>query len=354
VWWPTLALTSGVLLAAAVHAMNFPPSTELYLLFIVSAAWFSGLRALRQHVKFFVLFRKTRGVVLSELDSTHLSLSSRGGNSSASGSGGGGSRSSKEEGTGSSSNGQRAPGVQKSYLGAASGVRGASKQLNKARGKIKSMVEGEADKAKRQVARIYAIVYDCVFKREFLRNHVLLALCVTLGYFVNSQFYALMLLDVVNLVPLLSDLIQSIMAQGKPLGLIFYLFCTTVIIFASFGMNNFKDDLSVPSNENDQAVCGSMLSCFYYLFYHGARGNIQAVLSIPDPGSQHYVMRIVFDTVFFVWVGLVLRNIITGLMVEFFSSARINKRRRAHQMDTEVCSMLSSIRFIISSIPYVF
>ena len=138
--------------------------------------------------------------------------------------------------------------------------------------------------------------------------------------------------------PILSDLIVSIIGQGKALGLIFYLFITTVIIFASFGMNNFMSDLNIPVDDDEaqEVNCNSMVSCFYYFFYHGARGNIQGVMSTPPPGAEHYVMRIVFDTVFFVWVGLVLFNIITGLMVESFSSARLNKQAREDQMATEV------------------
>ena len=52
-------------------------------------------------------------------------------------------------------------------------------------------------------------------------------------------------------------------------------------------------------------------------------------------------MRIVFDSVFFVFVGLVLMNIITGLMVEFFSSARRKKRERAAKLENEcfICGL---------------
>jgi hypothetical protein len=49
------------------------------------------------------------------------------------------------------------------------------------------------------------------------------------------------------------------------------------------------------------------------------------LFSIPQPD---YYPRIVYDTVFFVWVGLVLTNIITGLMVDTFSAIREEEAER--------------------------
>jgi hypothetical protein len=366
VWWPTFALTSALLLVVTVHSLNFPPSAELYALLIVSAAWLLGLRALRQHFALFVLRKGgasagepalparalppplvgnpakaaaapakaavAAAVALPVALERHQSFSMMKTASLR------GQRSLRANSSSFRDNGTAERGRGALTMGSLSRGKG----IQDSGGKLVSLLGDEADKALRRAARLYAITYDCLFRREFLRNHFLLTVCLVLGYFVNTQFFTLMLLDVVNLVPLLSDLIQSILAQGKQLALIFYLFCTTVVIFASFGMNNFKDDLRMPSEDpSEEKVCGSMLSCFYFILYSAARGNMKDALLIPEPGSQHYVMRIVFDTVFFVWVGLVLMNIITGLMVEFFSSARLNKRRRAEQMDTEVIQPVS-------------
>jgi hypothetical protein len=41
-----------------------------------------------------------------------------------------------------------------------------------------------------------------------------------------------------------------------------------------------------------------------------------------------YLPRILFDSVFFIWVGLVLANIITGLMVDTFSAIREEEAER--------------------------
>jgi len=140
--------------------------------------------------------------------------------------------------------------------------------------------------------------------------------------------------------PFFFNLAQGILAKGNSLGLIFYIFCATVIIYASFGMNSsIRKDLTIPSEEDgEEKECGSlgMLACFYYVFYYGTE-----MLSIPETGSQDYVMRIIYDTVFLVWVSFVLMNIITGLIVDVFFSTRTEELERASQMDTDcfVCGL---------------
>ena len=98
-----------------------------------------------------------------------------------------------------------------------------------------------------------------------------------------------------------------------------------------------------PGDDNENRSCRSMLGCFYFLFYKGlnTRGSLEAFLQTAEPGTETYPMRIIFDSAFSVIVGLVLVNIITGLMVEFFSSARLNKSLRSKQMDNEcfVCGL---------------
>ena len=61
-------------------------------------------------------------------------------------------------------------------------------------------------------------------------------------------------------------------------------------------------------------VCESLLSCTLYLFYQSMSegGNIKAVLGINSPGHDTYLPRIAYDSLFFIWVGIVLMNVITG------------------------------------------
>jgi hypothetical protein len=62
-----------------------------------------------------------------------------------------------------------------------------------------------------------------------------------------------------------------------------------------------------------------------------------------NPGEDYFA-RIVFDSMFFVWVGIVLMNLITGLMVDTFSRIREEKQRSAQILknDCFVCGTLRS------------
>lgn len=200
-----------------------------------------------------------------------------------------------------------------------------------------------------QRERAYAIVYDCLVRRSFARNHLVLTLICFLGYFVNVEYFTLELLDVVIISPVIADIIKSVTTPGKALGLVFYLFCCTVLIFASFGMSHFHDALQAPTydyetEEESRKRCESTLSCFYLIFYHGLNeaGNLKQSLLSPNPGNPAYFPRIMYDSVFFVWVGIVLMNIITGLMVDTFSSIREEKQTREEILanDCFVCGTL--------------
>jgi len=156
-------------------------------------------------------------------------------------------------------------------------------------------------------------------------------------------------LDVVAISPVIADIIRSVTAPGFALGLVFYLFIITVIIYAAFGMNHFGPSLTVPIYSDDDGIprvqCGSMLQCFYNIFTEGLSeaGNLKASLSTNYAGDEGYPMRVLYDSVFFVWVGIVLVNIIVGLMVDTFSSIREEKQSRADILDS-VCFVCGTMR----------
>ena len=51
-------------------------------------------------------------------------------------------------------------------------------------------------------------------------------------------------------------------------------------------------------------------------------------LALVKPGSNDYLLRILFDTTFYVWTGILLLNVVTGLMVDTFGAVREEKERR--------------------------
>jgi hypothetical protein len=189
------------------------------------------------------------------------------------------------------------------------------------------------------------------FYVSLLNNHAahVFFLCTyQQGYFVNVEFFTLELLDVVAISPVIADIIRSVTSPGFALGLVFYLFVITVIIYAAFGMNHFASSLIVPIEQDGEEYeerCNSMLQCFYFIFHSGLSesGNMASFLATNYAGDSAYPMRVMYDSVFFVWVGIVLVNIIVGLMVDTFSSIREEKQSRAESLDT-ICFVCGTLR----------
>jgi hypothetical protein len=64
-------------------------------------------------------------------------------------------------------------------------------------------------------------------------------------------------------------------------------------------------------------------------------GSLDAVLDNVDNRDSHYLLRVGFDMLFFVVVGIILFNVITGLMVDTFSSLREEAAERIDKLTNE-------------------
>jgi len=97
----------------------------------------------------------------------------------------------------------------------------------------------------------------------------------------------------------------------------------------------------------NRQTCETFLECTLFMFYQGLSedGSMKSVLRTNSPGTSTYIARIIFDSVYFVWVGIVLMNIVTGLMVDTFSEIRGDKAERARMLETEcfVCGMQRNV-----------
>ena len=86
--------------------------------------------------------------------------------------------------------------------------------------------------------RTFVIIYDCMANLSFLRQHLFLACFSVLGAR-DVEFLTLELLDIINISPVIADIIKSVTQKKAALGLVLYLFIISVVIFAAFGMAHF-------------------------------------------------------------------------------------------------------------------
>lgn len=242
-----------------------------------------------------------------------------------------------------------------------------------------------------KIQRSFVVIFEVLAKLGFLRQHLVLMIFAVLG-FVWPEYLTLGLLDIVSISPVVNDIIFSIAAKKKELTLVGMLFIISCIIYAAFGMAHFRkymrpklflsydgeddglfsysygyDDFEVERpltniEEEDAGralrsslgksatmsalgypKCANLLQCTYYIFSEGLgeAGNIKLSLVKPNPGTDDYPFRIIFDFTFCFWVGIVLFNVVTGIMIDEFASIRERADTRARILGTScfICNM---------------
>jgi len=138
-----------------------------------------------------------------------------------------------------------------------------------------------------------------------------------------------------------------------------YLIIVTVCIYATFGYNSFQDQFTVEDDafygavvDDDEVLdevsademCTSVSTCFWYIMYAGVpAGDISGLLaenSFAELGDTFY-SRFIFDLSFFIWVGILLFNIITGIMLDTFAALREEAESREDIMSNEcfICGL---------------
>jgi hypothetical protein len=183
--------------------------------------------------------------------------------------------------------------------------------------------------------RLFVIVYDTLVTKPFFRNHVILQMLSIQG-FLNTQYFTLMLFDIVNLSERLITIVQALNHHADSLGLVFYLLIATALTYASFGLQFFPEAFQT-TFDGVTVQFKTVLSCFWFIFYnYSGRGNLKAMLAKAEPKSSDWLARLLFDSAFFVWVGIILFTTITALLVDALGKSRVEAGKREHE-EKHVC-----------------
>jgi inositol 1,4,5-triphosphate receptor type 3 len=162
-------------------------------------------------------------------------------------------------------------------------------------------------------------------------------------------------MDIMNNSRILANVARSVTDNMTALGLVFYLFVCTVAIYAQFGLEYFEDWFIYDgdADDADSYGCHSVVSCFVLIFYNGvpngSLGDVMDNISNRHGGNEGqsnntYIQRVIFDLSFFIWVGILLFNIITGLMVDGFGALREEDNERQDTLENTcfVCGFTRS------------
>ena len=190
------------------------------------------------------------------------------------------------------------------------------------------------------VTRAFCVAYDVFVSKPFFRNNVLLMFWSING-FTASYYFPMMLLDIANNSQQLALIGRSVTDNAMSLGWVVYVFIVVNIIYAQFGLEYFEDFftydpdetfVNAETGEEEPAQgCHSVVSCFFLLFYKGvgSGGNLQSVLSnVSNRDQPEYLRRVAFDLFYFIVVGIILFNVITGIVVDGFGALREEENTR--------------------------
>lgn len=197
--------------------------------------------------------------------------------------------------------------------------------------------------------RTFVVVYDAILTKPLFRDHMVFLALSLLG-FSGTEYYTFLLLDVVNLTDKLSSLVDAISLNMDSLALVFYVFLTSSLTYASLGITYFPDAfvtsykgaMVAGAQETVRVTFKSTLSCFWYLVYNfSTRGSLKGVLADAHPKTDEWMPRVAFDTAFFLWVGIILFTTITALLVDSLGKARAASTRRNDAKTNEcfVCGL---------------
>jgi hypothetical protein len=192
---------------------------------------------------------------------------------------------------------------------------------------------------KSKILTAYCCMFD-VLSDPPLRNNLLLTSFVFMGVW-EPYWFTFALLDVLTMSETLQAVITSVTRPISHLTQTFALFiivilCYTAVAFHLFGENSFV-------NEDGDPACFTLVDCFVYSVYFGMReGDFSAILSDHDEGgSRSEVNRIIFDLTFFVILGVLLFDMVTGVILDTFAGLReeIAERQELTKNETFVSGL---------------
>jgi hypothetical protein len=154
----------------------------------------------------------------------------------------------------------------------------------------------------------------------------------------------------------IQNIVLCVTIPGRELLIVCYLVVATAIIYAHFGLQHYED-MFYASGAEGEDHCYSASSCFWLILFKAApAGKLSTVMAKSDnrgaDGGPDFMLRVLFDISFFIWVGILLFNIITVLMIDTFNALREKATQRANVLGSEgfVCG-ITRIQFDDLALP---
>ena len=189
---------------------------------------------------------------------------------------------------------------------------------------------------------IISISIDLLSNSSILTTTVFIGAII--GGLLNRVFlFSLLLLDFMLLSEQAMNVVRSVVRPWRSLLSIFLVYCICICIFGFFGilLFNYSEFIST-----DDLACTSLTQCMGLVFYGGLRTqDISNIMNSSGPDANHptFPDRLFFDLLFFIVLGVLLFNMVTGIIVDTFASLREETESRVAILrdETFVSGLLS-------------
>ena len=157
---------------------------------------------------------------------------------------------------------------------------------------------------------------------------------------------SIQLLIIAKFIDTIQDILSAFIQKlDQLLSLIFFL-AILMFFFANLDFYFFKNEYQITEeNGTTLEVCSSLLECYITLFNNGVRaaGGIADVLPEVEFYSLRFYSRYCHDMLFFIFVILILINMINGVIVTAFGQLREDANERENDIEN-VCFICNAHR----------
>ena len=167
--------------------------------------------------------------------------------------------------------------------------------------------------------------------------YMLYMLLSVMGLSVSKFYFSFLLLDIVSLSPQVWSVFKSLTLNYSSLGGTAVFALILIFIYTSF--TYFYEEVLITNlsviDQNNVVFCDTFTMCYLNMITFGLRsgGGIGDMLELPSTNEkQNFIVRQLFDLIFFITVILLLMNIVLGIIIDSFAElrdwrARIGKLR---------------------------
>ena len=108
--------------------------------------------------------------------------------------------------------------------------------------------------------RIFVLLVDAVTTQPYLTSQMMFLAAALLGMTNDTCYFSVILMDALNISPILGEIFASIIIPAEKLGVVFYMFAIIVVIYAEFGMLWFPGDFKFGDiYGDDETACTTII-----------------------------------------------------------------------------------------------